>query len=146
MRHRKQCERWIFSWASIDRSRFQTPAARFQEARRDVRSTNNSNSGNNNNNIRGRKAPANGNDNKQKQHDNKRVNNQVNSGVRPNASHLAIEDLIVDPFRKRNINRSVPKKISSKDWNEILSRKIRMFAGREENSRSPSSSPYFRLS
>ena len=56
--------------------RFQTPAARFQEPRRDMRSTNNSH-------LKGRKAaPAsNGPDNKQKQHDNKRVNNQANSGV-----------------------------------------------------------------
>lgn len=56
--------------------RFQTPAARFQEARRDVRSTNN-----NNNNPKARKVPSNGSDNKQKQHDNKRVNNQPNNGV-----------------------------------------------------------------
>jgi hypothetical protein len=58
-------------------SRFQTPAARFQEPRRDVRSTNN----NNNNNMKARKIPSNGPDNKQKQHDNKRVNNQPNNGV-----------------------------------------------------------------
>jgi hypothetical protein len=55
-------------------SRFQTPAARFQEPRRDVRSANN-------NNIKARKVPSNGPDNKQKQHDNKRVNNQPNNGV-----------------------------------------------------------------
>ncbi len=54
--------------------RFQTPAARFQEPRRDVRSANN-------NNIKARKVPSNGPDNKQKQHDNKRVNNQPNNGV-----------------------------------------------------------------
>lgn len=56
--------------------RFQTPAARFQEPRRDVRSGNN--------NIKAKKAPSssNGPDNKQKQHDNKRVNNQANNGVR----------------------------------------------------------------
>jgi hypothetical protein len=53
--------------------RFQTPATRFQEPRRDVRSGNN--------NIRGKKAPPNAPDNKQKQHDNKRVNNQQNNGV-----------------------------------------------------------------
>ena len=53
--------------------RFQAPAARFQEARRDVRATNNS--------TKARKAPSNGPDNKQKQHDNKRVNNQPNNGV-----------------------------------------------------------------
>ena len=60
--------------------RFQTPAARFQEPRRDVRSANNNNN-NNNNNIKARKAPSNGPDNKQKQYDNKRVNNQPNTGV-----------------------------------------------------------------
>jgi hypothetical protein len=61
-------------------SSFQTPAARFQEARRDVRLGNNNN--NNNNPIRAKKAPSNAVDNKQKQHDNKRVNNQANTGVR----------------------------------------------------------------
>ena len=55
--------------------RFQTPAARVQEHRRDIRSGNNSQ-------LKGRKPPSsNGPDNKQKQHDNKRVNNQPNSGV-----------------------------------------------------------------
>jgi len=68
------------NWIRLKRNlyvRFQTPAARFQEPRRDVRSTNN----NNNNNIKARKAPSNGPDNKQKQYDNKRVNNQPNNGV-----------------------------------------------------------------
>ena len=55
---------------------FQTPAARFQEARRDIRSTNN-----NNNNIRSKKSTSNAAENKQKQRDNKRVNNQPNCGV-----------------------------------------------------------------
>ena len=64
-----------FYWIR-ESSRFQTPAARFQEPRRDVRSGNN-------NNIKAKKAPSsNGPDNKQKQHDNKRVNNQANNGVR----------------------------------------------------------------
>ena len=58
--------------------RFQTPAARFQEARRDVRSTNS--------NAKARKAPSNVPDNKQKQHDNKRVNSQANNGVRATLS------------------------------------------------------------
>jgi hypothetical protein len=32
--------------------------------------------------MKAKKAPSNGPDNKQKQHDNKRVNNQPNNGVR----------------------------------------------------------------
>ena len=52
---------------------FQTPAARFQELRRDIRSANN--------NVKSKKSSLNVPENKQKQHDNKRVNNQQNNGV-----------------------------------------------------------------
>jgi len=91
---------------------FQTPAARFQEARRDVRSTNNNNS-NNNNNIRGRKAPANGNDNKQKQHDNKRVNNQVNTGEKKYQPIGAEKDLV------EGLERDIVQKDPNVRWSDV---------------------------
>lgn len=91
-----------FHWIR-ESSRFQTPAARFQEPRRDVRSGNN--------NIKAKKAPSsssNGPDNKQKQHDNKRVNNQANNGVRVKSLSSMINTIF---FRRKNINPLVPKKI-----------------------------------
>lgn len=78
----------LFCW------RFQTPAARFQEPRRDVRSANN-------NNIKGKKGPASGPENKQKQHDNKRVNNQPNSGVSANLSFPLRDNIFLRYFQEK---------------------------------------------
>ncbi|CAF2627880.1 unnamed protein product [Rotaria sp. Silwood2] len=84
---------------------FQTPAARFQEARRDVRSTNN--------NIKSRKATLNLPDNKQKQHDNKRVNNQQNSGEKKYQPTNAEKDLV------EGLERDIVQKDPNVRWSDV---------------------------
>ncbi|CAF0911926.1 unnamed protein product [Adineta steineri] len=88
---------------------FQTPAARFQEARRDVRSTNN----NNTNNAKARKIPSNGSDNKQKQHDNKRVNNQPNAGEKRYQPIGTEKDLV------EGLERDIVQKDPNVRWADV---------------------------
>ncbi|CAF1005164.1 unnamed protein product [Adineta ricciae] len=86
---------------------FQTPAARFQEVRRDVKSSNN--------NAKARKAPSNGPDNKQKQHDNKRVNNQPTNGVREPCSTFILykKDLV------EGLERDIVQKDPNIRWSDV---------------------------
>jgi len=86
---------------------FQTPAARFQEPRRDIRSGNNSQ-------LKGRKPPSsNGPDNKQKQHDNKRVNNQPNSGEKKYQPVGSEKDLV------EGLERDIVQKDPNVRWSDV---------------------------
>ncbi|CAF5126066.1 unnamed protein product, partial [Rotaria magnacalcarata] len=87
---------------------FQTPAARFQESRRDVRSTNNTN-----NNMKARKASSSLPDNKQKQHDNKRVNNQPNAGEKRYQPTNAEKDLV------EGLERDIVQKDPNVRWSDV---------------------------
>ncbi|CAF4744511.1 unnamed protein product [Rotaria sp. Silwood1] len=84
---------------------FQMPAARFQEPRRDVRSANN--------NIKARKVTSNVPDNKQKQHDNKRVNNQPNSGEKKYQPTNAEKDLV------EGLERDIVQKDPNVRWSDV---------------------------